>query len=104
LKCFDFSQNFHGLLLSLQKKIDMNIFVNQSQESLEKSSWISIAMLWPTPRKLYTMIFHRTLLRNKQTQATVVYTIATKSTWWASAERDKIWVNDLQVHKMKTTA
>ncbi len=46
LKCFDFSQTFHGLLLSLQKKIEMKIFMNQSQESLEKSSWISIAMLW----------------------------------------------------------
>ncbi len=46
LKCFDFSQTFHGLLLSLQKKIEIKIFMNQSQESLEKSSWISIAMLW----------------------------------------------------------
>jgi hypothetical protein len=45
LKCFDFSQTFHGLLLSLQKKIEMKIFTNQSQESLKKSSWISIAML-----------------------------------------------------------
>jgi hypothetical protein len=45
LKCFDFSQTFHGLLLSLQKKIEMKIFMNQSQEYLEKSSWISIAML-----------------------------------------------------------
>ena len=46
LKCFDFFQIFHGLLLSLQKKIEMKIFMNQSQESLEKSSWISIAMLF----------------------------------------------------------
>jgi hypothetical protein len=45
LKCFEISPIFHGLLLSLQKKIVMKIFVNRSQESLEKNSWVPIAML-----------------------------------------------------------
>jgi hypothetical protein len=45
LKCFEISLIFHGLLLWLQKKIDMKIFMNQSQESLGKNSWVPIAML-----------------------------------------------------------
>ncbi len=46
LKCFEISLIFHGLLLWLQKKIEMKIFLNWSQESLEKNSWVPIAMLW----------------------------------------------------------
>jgi hypothetical protein len=34
------------LLRRLQKKIELKIFVNQFQESLEKNSWAPIAMLW----------------------------------------------------------
>ncbi len=41
-----FSLIFHGLLLWLQKKIEMKIFLNWSQESSEKNSWVPIAMLW----------------------------------------------------------
>jgi hypothetical protein len=47
LKCFEISLIFHGLLLRLQKKFEMKIFVNRSQEYLEKNSWVPIAMLWP---------------------------------------------------------
>jgi hypothetical protein len=36
LKCFEIFLIFHGLLLWLLKKIVMKIFINQSQESLEK--------------------------------------------------------------------
>ncbi len=46
LKCFEISLIFHGLLLSLQKKIEMKISLDRSQESLEKNSWVPIAMLW----------------------------------------------------------
>jgi hypothetical protein len=46
LKCFEISLIFHGLLLLLQKKIEMKIFLNWSQESLEKNLWVPIAMLW----------------------------------------------------------
>jgi hypothetical protein len=45
LKCFEISLIFHGLLLSLQKKIEMKISLDRSQESLEKKSWVPIAML-----------------------------------------------------------
>jgi hypothetical protein len=34
------------LLLWLLKKISMKFFMNQSQESLRKNPWGSIAMLW----------------------------------------------------------
>jgi hypothetical protein len=34
------------LLLWLQKKIYMKIFINRSQESLRKNSWGPIAMFW----------------------------------------------------------
>ncbi len=46
LKCFEIFLIFHGLLLWLLKKIVMKIFVNRSQKSLEKNSWVPIAMLW----------------------------------------------------------
>ncbi len=49
LECFEISFIFHGLLLRLQKKIEMKIFLNWSQESLEKNSWVPIAMLWCSP-------------------------------------------------------
>ncbi len=45
LECFEISLIFHGLLLWLQKKIEIKIFLNWSQESLEKNSWVPIAML-----------------------------------------------------------
>ncbi len=57
LECFEISLIFHGLLLWLQKKIEMKIFLNWSQESLEKYSWVPIAMLWLTvafKKKLFT--------------------------------------------------
>jgi hypothetical protein len=44
LKCFEIFLIFHGLLLWLLKKIVMKIFVNRSQESLEKNSWVPIAI------------------------------------------------------------
>jgi hypothetical protein len=36
LECFEISLIFHGLLLWLQKKIEMKIFLNWSQECLKK--------------------------------------------------------------------
>ncbi len=45
LKCFEIFLIFHGLLLWLQKEIVMEIFVNRSQEYLEKNSWVPITML-----------------------------------------------------------
>ncbi len=63
LECFEISLIFHGLLLWLQKKTEMKIFLNWSQESLEKNSWVPIAMLWtqhkPTHRRR-TIHFHET--------------------------------------------
>jgi hypothetical protein len=60
---FKFKENsliFHGLLLRLQKKIEMTIFVSQSQKSLEKNSWVPITMLcfW------HTHLFNWDLLQN----------------------------------------
>jgi hypothetical protein len=53
LECFEISLIFHGLLLWLQKKIELKIFLNWSQESLEKNSWVPIAMLWAQYKRCF---------------------------------------------------
>jgi hypothetical protein len=55
LKCFEIFLIFHELLLRLQNKIEIKIFLNWSQESLEKNSWIPIAMLWCSIKTLVTL-------------------------------------------------
>ncbi len=63
LKCFEIFLIFHGLLLWLLKKIVMKIFVNRSQESLEKNAWVPIAMLWAWLKKYNRILFTKELFR-----------------------------------------
>jgi hypothetical protein len=63
LKCFEIFLIFHGLLLWLLKKIVIKIFVNRSQESLEKNSWVPIAMLRPGPVPKKILSWLRSLAR-----------------------------------------